>query len=643
MFCNNCGFRLSDDAKFCTNCGTKIESKVVKAEEPVAAPVAEEVVAPVSNETVVLTENIREPATEMPANTTTEQPAEARNITETEPVVPAPKKKKSKKGLWIGFGVASVILAALATVVALNFSTVKNFVKKTVSSDEEYFKYVHEEKAEDLAANISQAISGITDMAKTPEDVMAKLTSAGADLTFKVNKPVFDLIADVAAKNGAKLDWISNASAVTGVVIDDESKMKFDIGVNLNDTELITANAIMDIQGGKIYFAIPDLNEEYVYIDMNSIYAQSQPAQKPSGNVSLLSTSATPTMMTVNPYATLNGIDIEVYTKHLPEQKELEALLTKYINLILSCVENVASGNDTLEIGGLTCKCSKYTVDVDDELVQKIFKAVLTELRDDATVKQYVIGTANELGEDGEDVYDEFRDGIKDALSNLDELTVDDFEYSIWVDASGNTVAFTVEIDSFIFEYKSFEKGAKFATEISMGEKDEMIGFVNEGTKENGKVNSETLFKMNDTTYVKVETSRNESENGDFIGTLTISLGQGFKDMMKVSGNEILNKFADATIVIECNASGNNADAKLALVLNSEEWCSIETGLGVSDAGKIEIPANCIDGSKEATMENWAKKLDFEKLLGKLESANVPSELVSELRRNINQMRNNGI
>ncbi|MBR6681801.1 MAG: hypothetical protein IKL40_02320, partial [Clostridia bacterium] len=417
----------------------------------------------------------------------------------------------------------------------------------------------------------------------------------------------------------------------------------FDIGVNLNDTELITANAIMDIQGGKIYFAIPDLNEEYVYIDMNSIYAQSQPAQKPSGNVSLLSTSATPTMMTVNPYATLNGIDIEVYTKHLPEQKELEALLTKYINLILSCVENVASGNDTLEIGGLTCKCSKYTVDVDDELVQKIFKAVLTELRDDATVKQYVIGTANELGEDGEDVYDEFRDGIKDALSNLDELTVDDFEYSIWVDASGNTVAFTVEIDSFIFEYKSFEKGAKFATEISMGEKDEMIGFVNEGTKENGKVNSETLFKMNDTTYVKVETSRNESENGDFIGTLTISLGQGFKDMMKVSGNEILNKFADATIVIDCNASGNNADAKLALVLNSEEWCSIETGLGVSDAGKIEIPANCIDGSKEANMENWAKKLDFEKLLGKLESANVPSELVSELRRNINQMRNNGI
>jgi len=422
--------------------------------------------------------------------------------------------------------------------------------------------------------------------------------------------------------------------------------MKFDIGVNLNDTELITANAIMDIQGGKIYFAIPDLNEEYVYIDMNSIYAQSQPAQKPSGNVSLLSTSATPTMMMVNPYATLNGIDIEVYTKHLPEQKELEALLTKYINLILGCVENVASENDTLEIGGLTCKCSKYTVDVDDELVQKIFKAVLTELRDDAMVKQYVIGTANELGEDGEDIYDEFRDGIKDALSNLDELTVDDFEYSIWVDASGNTVAFTVEIDSFIFEYKSFEKGAKFATEISMGEKDEMIGFVNEGTKENGKVNSETLFKMNDTTYVKVESSRVDSENqkeGDFSGTLTISLGQGFKDMMKVSGNEILNKFVDATIVIDCNASGNNADAKLALVLNSEEWCSIETGLGVSDAGKIEIPANCIDGSKEANMENWAKKLDFEKLLGKLESANVPSELVSELRRNINQMRNNGI
>ena len=142
MFCNNCGFRLDEDAKFCTNCGTRIESKIVKVEEPVVAPVAEEAAAPVVNETVVVSEPVNTPVVESFANAAPEQPVQVQKTTEP---APAPKKKKSKKGLWIGFGIASVILAALSVFVALNFSTVKNFVKKTVSSDEEYFKYIHEE------------------------------------------------------------------------------------------------------------------------------------------------------------------------------------------------------------------------------------------------------------------------------------------------------------------------------------------------------------------------------------------------------------------------------------------------------------------------------------------------------------------
>ncbi len=635
MFCNNCGSSLNGNEQFCANCGAKVESKAQKPEEmlstPVAEPVVEEVAEAVVTEEKAAETVVAEPVLEEKA---TEEVAE-------KPVVTP--KKKSKRGLWLGLGIASIIVAVLAAIVALNFSSVKNFVKKTVSSDEDYFKYVQEQQGDDIAESLAEAISKIAEGANNMSGNILPMKPMSEKMTFKVNKPIIDFFEKLAGGNGVDLDWLNGADAVVDMVYDGKDKIGMDIGLNINGKEITTAKAVCDYSTGKVYMVLPDINNQYVYVDISAV----NNTNNNNGSNTIVSGGefgylSAESSVDSAPSNALAAMDFSVFTKNLPEQKELEKLLNKYISLILDNIEEVEKENDTIEVGDLTCKCTKYTVEINEELLQKVFKAVLTELKNDEVVKQYITTTAEELDEDGDEVYDSFKDAIKDALDSIDELKSEDFDYSIWVDSNGNIVSLVIGDGSFDIEYKSVEKGDKFATEFSIGDKETKIGFKNEGAIKDGRLKSETRFIMNDTTYVVVEADNvdpDKQAKDEFSGTLTISLGQGLRDMIKMSGDELLAGFADAKLIISCDAKENDAKMKFAFNLKSDEWVSIELEGGYTESQTVEIPTNYVDSTNEAGMQNWLKTAEFDKLLDNLTQANVPSELVSQLRSMTNQLR----
>ncbi len=641
MFCNNCGSSLNGNEQFCANCGAKVESKAQKPEEMTSTPVAEPVAEPVVEEVAetVVTE-------EKAAETVIAEPVLEEKATEevaTKPVITP--KKKSKRGLWLGLGIASIIVAVLAAIVALNFSSVKNFVKKTVSSDEDYFKYVQEQQGDDIAESLAEAISKLVEGANNISGDKLALKPVSEKMTFKVNKPVIDFVEKLAGGNGVDLDWLNGADAVIDMVYDGKDKVGMDIGLNINGKEITTAKAVCDYSAGKVYMVLPDINNQYVYVDISAVNDRtnnnnSSNSMVSGGEFGYLSAESA---VDSTPSNALAAMDFSVFTKNLPEQKELEKLLNKYISLILDNIEEVEKENDTIEVGDLTCKCTKYTVEIDEELLRKVFKAVLTELKNDEVVKQYIIKTAEELDEDGDEVYDSFKDTIKDALDSIDELKSEDFDYSIWVDSNGNIVSLLIGDGTFDIEYKSVEKGNKFATEFSIGDKETKLGFKNEGEVKDGRLKSETRFIMNDTTYLVVEADNvdpDKQAKDEFSGTLTISLGQGLRDMIKMSGDELLAGFADAKLIISCDAKENDAaKIKLAVNLKSDEWVSIELEGEYTESQTVEIPTNYVDSTNEAGMQNWLKTAKFDKLLDNLTQANVPAELVSQLRNMTNQLR----
>ena len=617
MFCQNCGSKMEDTDKVCSQCGFPVYEEEQAVENQTAENATENTVA----ENAAAENTAAEIQPEEPAHAESQVPQQGVAETPvTEDISPkkAPKAKaslKGKKGMAIlGAGAAVVVVGALSA------SAMTNFVRATFSSPEKYFGYVMEKEAEEAVATFTNYYENFI-----VDNIDLTNKSMSAEVTVELGEELKDLIGFT----GVDISWFESAKLGMEANIKNEA-----IGLALklaaNGTDIISANMAASGSEEELYIQVPELNKKYIGFDFRDadIYYDD------------------------SAWEILEGLPTV-----LPESKEVESLLAKYVGIAVNCIDDVDKDKDTVMVGGVAQKCTVLEATIDDKTLEDMLEAVLEEMQEDKDLEKLIIKTAeaaDELGADvdGEDLYDAFLDEIDymlDDLKYFQALGDSEMVVTVWVNGDSEIMGSSIEVDGLVFSSVMTRDGSKFGYECVVetetysyygGYQPVAVTLEGSGKISGDKLTGEFALEYNNSGILDISVANYDMEavkEGYLNGTFTISLSKAAGTLLTSalgSDASILSAYLDYDLVLDIKSSDKESKASIA-VMDGEDMFAKLTITGKSGSGsKISLPAdkNVLDGTDYDDLEEWLDEADWDGLLEKLEDkVGVDSDLIDSL------------
>lgn len=634
MICKNCGNIMDDTVKFCTKCGQKVEETVAEVKET-ASEVKEEVteaanevkedVAEVKEEVAEAIAEVKEEAAEAKAEATEEandvkeKVAEvAEEVKETvtevatdvkEAVEGAKEKvKKFPKAAWIVVAAIAVVLV----VVLANFKTVSNTVNKLVLSEEKYYASVEKSELKELISNFATAYDNSF---IENNDITDYSIDYGFDL--EMSEEAYDMLAE-------ELD-IDDGKPLAKMALQFFVSLKKDTAsveaaASLGKNDLVSVNAVADIEKGEAYAQIPELTDKYIGVSFED-YADDL------GEM-------------------LDKMDDLM--KAYPTKKTLEKILNRYMTIVVENLDNVKESKDTIKVGEIEQKCTAIRVRIKEKDLYNIAVAILTEAKDDEElhnlVANFVVAMesfsdySDEVDFDPEEIKEEFIATIEDALEELEETEIDkDSEeqliMNVWVNNKGEVIGreFIVE-DETVFIYQMPEKGKKFELEAKIIDYGDEYIFAGSGKKSSSSLSGDFAVKYKEedekaVKYVEIEVDKFDTKKikeGFINGSFVIKLSKEFMneaDMGMVGS--VLNSFK---LKLDVKSQKSAAEVDLTILSGDDMFAKLSMDAKIGSGKSASLPSKGILVEDSEDVMEWAKTIKFDKFLKKLEKADLPDE-----------------
>ncbi|MCM1192066.1 MAG: DUF4854 domain-containing protein [Butyrivibrio sp.] len=693
MFCEKCGSPVGESEKFCSQCGAPIPQEEataepapveVKAEEAKAAEAtAEPAPVEVKAEEAKAAEATAEPAPmeakaeEAKAAEATAEPAPvevkaeeakaAEAAAEPAPVeaaAPTPlsvpqmqeapiapaipadkpdtgsKKPKKKKAPWI---IAACVLAALAAVCVVNAASLGNFFRRTFSSPEKYYQYVEkatvQELAEQSGSYYETLLAGLTEK---------KEYSADAEFAIELGEGGQELI-QMLETQGVDLTWLKGLSIGIGWAMKD-NLLGYDATLGLNSSDILSLRAILDPEEDSMYLQMPELSKEYIGFDMYE-------------------------------YSGTSGEEIlELYQeeqelmaaleKILPEAKDAEKLLQKYLLLALSGVNDVEKRTETIEAGDIRQKCTELEVTFDGKALSEILEKVLKEIPKDKELKKLFVSIVDGLMEteglysvmDGEYLWEMLTEEIEDALDSLDELEdVDDvLVMKVYVDGKGKIIGRVLELvegrDTYATISSLFlEKGGKFGIEFSVqpgSDREEGIELTGSGRKSGNKLTGDFEIAYAGMRVLDMKVSELDTgklAQGYLNGSVQISFSKEIARLLSESlsayGTMYASMLADMQLTLDFQMAENTGKITLGLSYDEKKLGSISMAVNVGDGSELKVPnaGDTVFFEDEEDLADWLEKVDWNGFIQRLKQAELPEEVTGPLEEFVEMLDLYGI
>lgn len=587
MFCEKCGNLIPEGLTECPNCNPTVENETQDTEV-----VAQE--APIGETTVLEAEPTAEPETF------------AEPSFEEAPV----KVKKGKKGLALGGIIASVVAVAVAVAVFFNFSFIQGFWIKTFSSDEEYFAFV-EKKA------LSSLADYTTDFYGTAfESLSTDSYAYGSTVELNISDEAIAIIEDALPEEYDSLELNNYKNIRMGLKGSfTADKFALDASLGLGANSLLDLSTILDMTGRDAYIGVTNLSNKYLVFE--DVLEELDDAALNS---------------------LLSEVDFEKLSKALPSEEILNSVLNKYLGIALENMGSVTKDSDKFEIGDYSEKLTILEKKVTEKDLLKASKALLKELKTDSDVKDiindvemFILDEYEDMldgsGYEKGDFYDSFKDAIKAALDELDDVEASRDELFTLVDyvnGSHEIVGRAITVDDEeIISYMSVHEGNNFAFKLVCEEAELLI--TGEGTDKNDVIDADYTVEVEGTEVVDITLESFSFKDNKINGSVTVAPSSDL--LSTVVGDSTANSMLsllEPAIKVSFEMGDTSGKVTYAVLSKNKEFVSMSVSASTTSNKTVEIPTDAMNS--EEIME-WVDTIDVDKAVNVIKSLKLPSEI----------------
>lgn len=501
-------------------------------------------------------------------------------------------------------------------------------------SDEEYMQKLEQNNI----GEVLDAFTGIYGSLSTLDPNSSANLGAEVGISLQVGDYVLDMLQQsYEDSTGESMDFsfLSRVGLDMSTSIVDDM-MGMELGVALANQKIISLNMLMNLSDSIMWFAVPELNDTYLEMNM--------------GDMGMDMSSALGSLE-----------DMPDIMSALPSEEQLSKLLTRYIELALANIKNVERTATTLELDGLKQDCTQMSVKLYQADAQAVLKAVASAALEDKDLQAIIENFTdfyNEMmrtqyedmgyGWEWEDIdlYSDFTAMLEAMLEEMDvpedDLDTENYiELVTYIDEDHIVIGRELKMpgaDRAAGHYYTVTEGNAFAFEAVI----EGTGFAitGSGTEKSGVIDGEYTLVVENTPMLVLELE-DWTSNGMESVSGTIRLEPTAELMNSVFGGSSGMPFADVALEIKLDLD-NEFYVELNLLGNDMLIVGIILEGKETSSDSLREPSNAIDMNDYEALQEWIADMDFDTIINNLRNAGVPSDLVDLLEDALDQAMNGG-
>lgn len=502
------------------------------------------------------------------------------------------KKKRGKKIAII----SGISVAALAGggAIAYNVSPlVKNQVKLHTSSAKNYYAWVNEENAGDLAKSIADSYSEALDKYEkgtTEKFAVEYKVSDGAKEAFLTEVLGSDYKDEVDEDTQQLLDIVNNIEQLK-IGIDGSTKknlMALNLYGELNNEELVSLDFAGDFDQMALFARIPQLSEQYLGFSFGELLEKEDIDEEAFDIIK----------------------DVMDDPASYLSPSELEKEINRYVSVWNKSVSKVkVEKKEEVGIGGIDVKYTVATVKIDEKTGEKIGENFMEALKNDEIIKEIVVEKLGIVDEEEyektfEEDEEEDIDIDEDEDFDLDEEDEDDKDekeqivsFSTYIDAKGVIRGFSLSDNSdekndirFIIGKDGKDVRGEF---VAITEGNEQFSAILTADESKGSYDGNIDITVHDYDY-----DFNDDDEWVVSDDKTTNISVEFEDF-KIVDEEKCYVEGDITLIIpdtdpiELNleSDGKSQTINYNIVIDDTDFGTISLITGTEDGFEADVPS----------------------------------------------------